>query len=342
MIRACALLVVAAACNAAPVTSTHTAAVVGGTVDVGDEAVVALSHRSRACGEAPQASCTGTLIAPRAVLTAAHCVATESPASLVVISGSRVDAGQRVEIESIAIHPDYDGLAADLAVIELAAPLPQPPVAVRSAPLDASAIGMQARVVGFGLDDGGMTGTKREGLARISEVTATTVVLAPDPALPCSGDSGGPILIGTELASVVAYGDPACSTSNTSTRADVHVDAFITPALARIAASMPATRPALGMACTACERTDECPRGAECIDGSCSVGGLGGLGGLGASCTNDQTCGGSPCLAGLDEAACRCLEPCDDGCGCRSGGSPGGLLVIGLFALRRRRSLRRT
>jgi MYXO-CTERM domain-containing protein len=52
-----------------------------------------------------------------------------------------------------------------------------------------------------------------------------------------------------------------------------------------------------------------------------------------------KQCGGSPCLAGLDEAACRCVVACEpDGCGCRSSGAPGGaLLVVAMLVWRRRR-----
>jgi hypothetical protein len=159
------------------------------------------------------------------------------------------------------------------------------------------------------------------------DVEPSALVLAPGPALPCNGDSGGPVLLAEELAGVVAFGDPACAATNTSTRIDIHLATFVDPALARIAAAAPVSRPNAEHACTACDVTDDCPRGAACIDGTCAV--LGDeRGGLGATCTG-ATCGDSPCLAGLDQAACRCLATCsDDGCGCRSTSSPVGLLVV--------------
>ena len=340
MTRALAALIICAACHSTPTLDERGAAIVGGAIDLGDDAVVALSYRARACGAAPAVICTGTLIAPRAVLTAAHCVAGESPATLVVVTGSRVDGGERNEIDAIDVHPDYDGLAADLAIVTLASPLGAPPLPVRTA-IDTSQIGAGVRLVGFGADDAAVTGVKRQGMARIAEVTQTTIVVAPDPALHCNADSGGPVLLAEEIAGVVAYGDTACMTSGTSTRADVHYAAFIAPALARIAASAPASRPALAAnaTCTACEQTEDCPRGTECVEGACAVLGIGALG---ASCADEAACSGAPCLAGLDEASCRCVtSTCDvaDGCGCRASG-PSGTLIVALtlaMLLRRRR-----
>ena len=151
------------------------------------------------------------------------------------------------------------------------------------------------------------------------------------------------MLIGDEIAGVVAYGDPACAVSGTSTRTDVHVESFIAPALARIAASAPASRPPLGAeapTCTACERAADCPRGTDCLAGVCAVSLEHGA--LGATCINEQTCGGTPCVAGIDDAACRCLTTCDDsadGCGCQTSGAPGdALLVLMIVALLRMRS----
>jgi hypothetical protein len=343
--RALVALVVIAACHSPPSLDERATTIVGGTVTLADDAIVALTPRTRTCGTAREAACTGTLIAPRAVLTAAHCVAGESPATVIVIAGQRVDAGERIEIDAIEIHPDYDGVTADLAVLELAVPLAAAPLPLRRVSIDGE-LDARVRVVGFGVDDVGITGVKRQGTARIAELTATTVVLAPDPALPCNADSGGPVLLGEEIAGVVAYGDPACAVSGTSTRVDLHADGFIATALARIAASTPASRPMLdaaASACAVCERTDDCPRGTDCVDGSCAVLGIE-RGALGAACTSEQTCRGAPCLAGLDEEACRCLTTCDeDGCGCRSTRAPGstllfGVVVAGLLARRRNAS----
>jgi hypothetical protein len=161
-------------------------------------------------------------------------------------------------------------------------------------------------------------------------------VLAPDPALPCGGDSGGPVLIADELVGVIAFGDPACAISGTSMRLDIHLDAFVRPVLARIAATAGSSRAPFdpdAASCTACEVTDDCPRGTACVDGTCAI--LGGeLGMLGATCTSDTSCGQSPCVAGFDETACRCLTRCaTGGSSCAVDGRSGNLSFAFLLAL---------
>jgi len=342
--RALAVLLTAAACQSSPAVDEASSEIVGGTVDLADDAVVGLTYRARPCGTAPVATCTGTLIAPRAVLTAAHCVDGESAATLLVFSGPRADGGARVEIDSIEIHPDFDGLAADLAIVTLAAPLAAAPLPLRRAPLDAAAVGTRVRLVGYGASEAGAEGIKHEGTARITQVTAASIVVAPDPALTCNADSGGPVLIAEEVAGVVAYGDPACATSGTSTRADLHVDSFVAPALARIAAGGPASRPPreTSATCTACASAEDCPRGSDCVGGTCGLAGSE-HGAAGAECSADGDCARAPCLAGLEEIGCRCLVTCDDpgGCGCGTSGSAGSLVLVALVAgpllVRRRR-----
>lgn len=77
---------------------------------------------------------------------------------------------------------------------------------------------------------------KREGTSRTTSATADYVVLGADPSLPCSGDSGGPVLIATsggeELATVVSRGDAECSTESKATRVDSNrafIDAQLEP-----------------------------------------------------------------------------------------------------------------
>jgi trypsin len=319
--RALAVLVLAA-CT--PDVDDRTAAIVGGSIALDDPAVVALTTRAMPCGAAPGATCSGALIDSRAVLTAAHCVTDEPLSALIVVAGPRVDGGERVEIERVEIHPDYDGVEADLAVIELATPLTH---TLRPRALEPAQVGSTVRVVGFGADEDATTGSKREGTSRIAEIAATTFSLAPDPALPCHADSGGPVLVGGEIVGVVAYGDPACATSTTVTRYDVHA-AFVLQALDRIGMQAPASRPSSAEACRACEDTADCPRGSDCIEGSCALLGVE-RATLGSTCDTDSACGGQPCLAGIDEA-CRCLATCE----------PTGqllpLLVIAMLLLRRR------
>jgi hypothetical protein len=160
------------------------------------------------------------------------------------------------------------------------------------------------RLVGFGADENGQSGVKRQGTAQVAAVTATELQVSPAPALACGGDSGGPLLVADQLAAVTSFGDATCAASSTHVRVPA---AFIADSLAAIASLPSASRPSPSDLCGApCAADGDCPLGFVCGGSRCTLPG-GDAVHIGHACSADGDCSGT-CVA-LDDG-CRCLDPC--------------------------------
>ena len=309
-----------------------------GAPDSADPAVVAIVDASG------HTACSGTVIDPHFVLTAAHCVVPQIEHGARVVFGASVASStQSVPVAMLSADPAYDPgtFANDAALVVLGASAPVAPAQLGTQP---PATGSVVTVVGWGETavDAGDEGTKRVGSAMVSAVASLSFDVDPDPSQPCVGDSGGAAFApgsggGAVLVGITSHGDAACVTRATFTRVDAVTAGFVAPTIAALgpgtvevgarcyfpeqckaggAAACIAAKdqPGLSYCTTACTSSTGCPAGMVCdtgVAGGSCVYPVPTPGAFGGACRVDSDCYDGVCGDGICTVSC---VPTDDTC----------------------------
>ncbi len=151
-----------------------------------------------------QSLCTGTIVAPSVILTAAHCV-DDSPQSLHVVFGLTVQKAKEIhEADKVIQHSNWNrhlpSGEGDLALIHFKGNLPEgyQPVKLASDNLNLKD-GQKVLMIGYGVINGeaetGSGKLRQTTTSVIGRHSPTEIVTDGKKSSVCFGDSGGPAFI---------------------------------------------------------------------------------------------------------------------------------------------------
>ena len=200
--------------------------IVGGQLDASNPAVVLVLS-----GEGLTGVCTGALIAPNTVLTAAHCIEEgenfSEPKEVRVTNSAFQEPQERASVIGYRLHPNWSGdinssryaSASDMAVLTLGRALRTTPIPLFAGSMP-SLHGQSMSAVGFGVTDGWAqtgVGERRHTTLEIAAVEQGQFIAAPPAGTvqsTCQGDSGGPALVSVggrqHVIGVVSGGPYGC------------------------------------------------------------------------------------------------------------------------------------